>query len=271
MVSREARARTIRGVTVWLACALLVGVQARSQVQGAAPAGIVVAELFTSEGCSSCPPADAVLSALAAGQPIEGVEILALGEHVDYWDRQGWRDQFSSAAFSERQGLYDERVFHAGQVYTPQFIADGQFQCVGSDREAVWRAVRAAAALPKATVRVNAGPPADGRIEVGVRVDVPSTIARNGAADLLVALTEDRLQTRVRGGENASRTLTHDAVVRSLSVAGTLAPGVAHVEGTAHLSVAKAVNPSALRVVAFLQERQSRRILGGGACAVHPR
>jgi hypothetical protein len=130
----------------------------------------VVAELFTSEGCSSCPPADQLLASLASAQPIEGVDVLALGEHVDYWDRLGWRDPFSSALFSQRQNQYDEAVFRTNQVYTPQLVADGQFQCVGSDRAAVERALRAAAALPKAIVVAEAGRRDNGGIEVDVRV-----------------------------------------------------------------------------------------------------
>ena len=106
-------------------------------VPGSAPRSMVVVELFTSEGCSSCPPADDVLSQLAHRQPVPGVEVLALGEHVDYWDRLGWRDPFSSPAFSSRQSTYDARVFHASQVYTPQLVIDGRLERVGSNARAV--------------------------------------------------------------------------------------------------------------------------------------
>jgi hypothetical protein len=94
---------------------------------------VVLTELFTSEGCSSCPSADEVLSQLVHNQPIAGVEVLALGEHVDYWDRLGWRDRFSSALYSNRQSNYDARVFHRNEVYTPQLVIDGWLQRVGSD------------------------------------------------------------------------------------------------------------------------------------------
>src|SRR6266849_8847091 len=117
---------------------------------------MVVAELFTSEGCSSCPPADAVLSQLAHRQPVAGVEVLALGEHVDYWDRLGWRDPFSSAAFSARQSNYDARVFHANQVYTPQLVIDGWLERVGSNARAVQGAIERSAMSPKAAVSVTA-------------------------------------------------------------------------------------------------------------------
>jgi len=100
---------------------------------GSAPRSTVVVELFTSEGCSSCPPADDVLSQLAHRQPVAGVKVLALGEHVDYWDRLGWRDPFSSAMYSTRQSNYDAQVFHRHGVYTPQLVVDGQLEYVGSD------------------------------------------------------------------------------------------------------------------------------------------
>ena len=116
----------------------------------------MVAELFTSEGCSSCPPADALLKRLTHEQFIPGVRVLALGEHVDYWDRLGWRDPFSSPGFSHRQSEYEADVFHSGGVYTPQFVIDGRLQAVGNDVRGVRRAIARAAHDPKARVGVTA-------------------------------------------------------------------------------------------------------------------
>src|SRR5579863_4698052 len=149
------------GVKVWCASGVLLAtaVACVDGVRlGAAPGTtartIVVAELFTSEGCSSCPPADEVLSQLMRLQTIQGVEVLALGEHVDYWDRLGWRDPFSSAAFTARQSEYEAHVFHTSSIYTPQLVVDGQLERVGSDFDAVQRAIRKAAQAPKAAVGV---------------------------------------------------------------------------------------------------------------------
>src|SRR3954447_2844775 len=80
---------------------------------------VVIAELFTSEGCSSCPPADTLVRQLADAQPFDGAYLIAIEEHVDYWDRLGWRDPFSSAQFTSRQTEYNDRVFRTGSIYTP--------------------------------------------------------------------------------------------------------------------------------------------------------
>src|SRR6267142_4441733 len=125
---------------------------------GSAPRRMVLVELFTSEGCSSCPPADAVLSQLVARQPVAGVKVLALGEHVDYWDRLGWRDPFSSAAYSARQADYASKAFHGGDIYTPQMVVNGREALVGSDYRAATAAIARAArpSGPRARVMLKA-------------------------------------------------------------------------------------------------------------------
>jgi hypothetical protein len=105
----------------------------------------VVVELFTSEGCASCPPADSVLEKLIASQPVAGARIIGLGEHVDYWDRLGWKDRFSSAAVTSRQRQYQAR-FRTESIYTPQMIVDGRAEFVGGDDSAARRAVERALA-----------------------------------------------------------------------------------------------------------------------------
>jgi hypothetical protein len=168
--------------SVWMVGVLLVGVWTFLREVGPAAGqpsttkSMVVAELFTSEGCSSCPPADAVLSQLVLRQPVAGVEVLALGEHVDYWDRLGWRDPFSSALYSSRQSNYDAHVFHRQDVYTPQFVVDGRFERVGSDITAVQRAITQAAQAPKAAVEVAALRANDRDLRVDVHVTVPPSL-----------------------------------------------------------------------------------------------
>jgi hypothetical protein len=224
---------------------------------------VVVAELFTSEGCSSCPPADDVLSRLASRQPIAGVEVLALGEHVDYWDQLGWRDRFSSATFSARQSDYDARVFRTGSLYTPQVVIDGRLQRLGSDSSAVQRAIEEAARAPKASVTITARPQGE-TIHVDVVVDVPSALTIH-SADLIIAVTEDNLKTDVRKGENGGRILKHDGVVRRLQTIGALPSQARSWHTGASMPMPKDWVPEQVHVVALLQEHASRRIIGAGA------
>lgn len=221
----------------------------------------VVAELFTSEGCSSCPAADDLLREWLATQPVPGVEIVALSEHVDYWDRLGWKDPFSSHAFSARQSAYDAAVFRSQRVYTPQLVIDGRYEAIGSDAAAVRRTLIEAARQPKAALDVS--PTVAGRsARVRVAVMVPPTVARQGIADVVLALAEDGLSTTVARGENGGRTLRHAAVVRALHTAGAIdgASPTATVVGDVPLPADW--SHRRLRLVAFLQERDSRRILG---------
>ncbi len=120
--------KLIAAAAALAACASFVPAQA-------AQATPVIVELFTSEGCSSCPPADALLSQYVKNSPVPGVEVIALGEHVDYWNHNGWADPFSSAQFSQRQSDYSN-AFRLDSVYTPQIIVDGKAQLVGSDGDA---------------------------------------------------------------------------------------------------------------------------------------
>ena len=236
-------------------------------VQALMPRPMVVVELFTSEGCSSCPAADAVLTQLVTRQPVAGVEVLALGEHVDYWDRLGWRDPFSSAAYSARQSNYDSRVFHRNEVYTPQLVVDGQLERVGSDVDAVQRAVKQAAQAPKAAVDLAAARSGERSLRVNLHVTVPRSLALRDSADVVVAITEDNLATEVRRGENRGRTLRHSAVVRSLTTIGTLSPGESEWSTSVSVPLVADWTTANIRIISFLQERGSRRIVGAASAS----
>src|SRR5712691_315708 len=136
-----------------VAIVLLVLAFASHDSHAAAPMPILV-ELFTSEGCSDCPPADTVLGQLIRTQPIGGAEIIGLGEHVDYWDRLGWKDRFSSAALTGRQQLYQAR-FRTESIYTPQIVVDGRAELVGSDTNAARRAIERSLTSPHGVVRID--------------------------------------------------------------------------------------------------------------------
>ncbi|MES1256091.1 MAG: DUF1223 domain-containing protein, partial [Acidobacteriota bacterium] len=231
--------RGVAGVVVLAALAALVpltGRQLRAAPPPSPPVPVVV-ELFTSEGCSSCPPADGVLTTLVATQPVAGARIIALGEHVDYWDRLGWRDPFSSAQFSSRQTQYAASLPHSGGVYTPQLVIDGGQELVGSNLRAATAAVALAAArsAPRFRVSLAVAPRTAAALQVTIAVLPPGEGAGRTAPDVWLAVTEDGLESHVQRGENHGRTLRHTAVVRSLVRLG--APAAGHAAWTATRSV----------------------------------
>src|SRR5262245_35879021 len=114
----------------------------------------VLVELFTSEGCSSCPPADELLGRLVAEQPVESAEIIALSEHVDYWNRLGWVDPFSSPSATARQRQYVD-AFDLDGAYTPQMIVAGRSQFTGSRRREALAAIASAAQEPHGKVTLR--------------------------------------------------------------------------------------------------------------------
>lgn len=213
----------------------------------------VLVELFTSEGCSSCPPADAVLAELEKNQPVANAQIIALGEHVDYWNDLGWADPYSSATFSARQQEYS-RALNAN-VYTPQMIVNGQVEFIGSNLKQATEAIAKAAQASTAKVQITRIAP--DKIKV-TATDIPQTPAGDNL-EILLAITETNLSTNVARGENAGRKLNHVTVVRQLSVLGA-AP-----MAETKLNFDKNWRQENLRVVAFLQERMSRRVVGSTA------
>ena len=226
----------------------------------------VLVELFTSEGCSSCPPADDLLIQFDKEQPVPDVEIIAISEHVDYWNRLGWADPFSSAAFSERQNQY-ARAFGTNQIYTPQMVVDGRTELIGSQEGKAQREIATAAQAPKAKVGLvkESTRPHDDVISMHVRVGQLPRITSNDTGKVWLAITEGGLSTDVRRGENAFRTLRHTGVVRRMDLLRALEAGDA--EGfTAEFTVSLAPEwkRQNLRAVVFIQERVSRRVLGVG-------
>jgi hypothetical protein len=179
----------------------------------------VLVELFTSEGCSSCPPADALLIKFQQDQPIPGAQIIVLEEHVDYWEGLGWHDRFSSHQFTDRQNVYGTR-FKLESVYTPQMVVDGTEQFVGNDAAKARNAIAHAAQTPKTDLRLSAIS-ADRR-HVSGTVSIAGSSVGLPKADLFAALVDPQAETNVRGGENGGRQLHHAGVVRSLVRIGSM-------------------------------------------------
>jgi hypothetical protein len=160
----------------------------------------IVVELFTSQGCSSCPPADALLGELAS-MP----NLLPLAFHVDYWDRLGWKDPYSSAAATARQRAYAASLsLHS--LYTPQMVVDGRYDAIGSDRRAVAGAIAAAAKAPNVVTLSLAR---DGDT---LRVALQQGTAPHGS--VWVAAYDRTHTTRIGAGENGGHTLVEHNVVR---------------------------------------------------------
>jgi hypothetical protein len=229
---------------------------------GPAARSAVLVELFTSEGCSSCPPADALLGRLRQDLGSQGVDVIPLGFHVDYWNSLGWKDRFSSPEFSHRQERYAQALRLDGP-YTPQMIVDGAAEFVGND------AARARSAIVDA-----AGHSQSAQIEISAAADklnvldvhVKASNAQKGA-DVLLAITEDNLATKVGAGENSGRELRHAAVVRKLQNLGAIQNGAFNSE--VPLTLEKEWKPADLRAVVFVQRGEAGEVLGAASVPLH--
>jgi len=222
----------------------------------------VLVELFTSEGCSSCPPADKLLADLDQSQPINGAQVIILSEHVDYWNRLGWKDPFSSAQFSQRQSDY-ARALGIEDVYTPQMVVDGRSEFVGSKRESALDAIAKAARSPKAAVVMAVKTSGSNSATLTIRVDNVPELRRGEKADVLLAIAESGLRSKVTRGENSGRDLGHSAVTRKLIKIGTI-DGVNY-SSEPVLNLDTGWNRKSLKAVAFVQERTTRRVIGAAA------
>ena len=227
----------------------------------------VVVELFTSEGCSSCPPADKLLTELSKAGAIEGVDVIPLAQHVDYWNRLGWTDPFSSAKFSQRQQEYAQS-FRSDQIYTPQMVVDGTVQFVGSDRDRAIASIRNAAGQPKGAITLHVTAPKAGelKLSVGMTITGLPALTPGDEAEVLIAITEDNLKSDVARGENAGHKLAQTGVVREWQTAGKLSPDRKPVsDQTAQITLNENWKRENLKVVVIVQERTSRRILAAAS------
>ena len=215
----------------------------------------VVVELFTSEGCSDCPPADALLTELSRQRIVGNTELVLLEEHVEYWNQQGWIDRFSSPEFTQRQADYI-RQLHLATSYTPQMVVDGHLQGVGNNPTAVRRMIAEASKNPKpSTVTLHWVSPG----KLNVMVDASSRERQR----VLLAITEDGLTTNVRGGENGGRVLNHSAVVRNLKQLGNTGDG--KFETTVNLPSKSDWKTPSLRAIVLVQNPSSGLILGAAS------
>jgi hypothetical protein len=223
----------------------------------------VLVELFTSEGCSDCPPADALLAHLQQDQPVPSANIIALEEHVDYWDHLGWRDHFSSREATERQGAYTQRL-HLDDNYTPQMIVDGTDQFVGSDSAHALRAITSAARISKLAITLS--PISFSRSHSSGTVSISANPAAPSNADLYAALVQRRATTNVLRGENGGHTLHHVSTVLAMQKIGTLRKDGAPLSFS--VNIPQNDSPADLAVVVFAQQPSQGAILGVAASTV---
>ncbi len=221
----------------------------------------VLVELFTSEGCSSCPPADTLLQQLDRTQPVNGAQLIVLSEHVDYWNRIGWTDPYSSRFFSDRQSIYGNR-FGLSSVYTPQMVVDGETEFVGNDSRLASKAVEKALALPKVAVRISdISLDAAKRLRAHVDTDALPETLKVRKADVYLVVALNHAESQVLRGENSGRRLTHVGVVQSLTKIGSIEIGKAFSQDV-DLKLDSRTDPANLRVIAFIQQPGQRQVLG---------
>ena len=217
--------------------------------------GVAVVELFTSEGCSSCPPADRVLAKLAARATSDSLPLYPLSFHVDYWNHLGWRDRFSDERFSDRQRHYSA-LSGSGGTYTPQIVVNGEAESVGSNADQIDALIAAALQRqPRTQIELSARRSERG-IEVSYRV---SGETRRRVLNL--ALVEPRADSQVENGENAGERLAHVNVVR-LFTSLPLSEGIS---GSWSARPGPELARGPLGVVAFAEAASQRDISGAAA------
>jgi len=243
---------------------LLVGITAGAQLAAVAQSAsdstaskpAVVAELFTSEGCSSCPPADAILAELDQHKSFNGVPVIVLSEHVDYWDHDGWRDPFSSETWTQRQNYYNLH-FRLDNIYTPQMVVDGTQQVNGSIGPQVAHAIETAAATPGKIAIAVTQASWDGDV-LHATISVADLGSAKGA-NLYAVLADDEDTSNVERGENAGHTLKNVSVVRVLQKVGSLHGPYS---GDVQVKLPHGVSHTKMRLIVFAQKGENGQIFG---------
>lgn len=220
----------------------------------------VLVELFTSEGCSSCPPVDALLERMDASQPVPGAQLIVLSEHVDYWNHDGWKDPYSSLALTNRQSAYGNAL-GIKEIYTPQMIADGTAVLRPTNPQQMSQLLEKAAATPMIAIRIESV-----TVEGSNPGVVRGRIEADGASEkhkgeVYVALALNHAESQVLRGENSGRHLTHVAVVESLKKIGSLEAGKSFSQDF-QIKLKSGTEPDNLRVIAFVQESGPGKVLG---------
>jgi hypothetical protein len=228
----------------------------------------IVVELFTSEGCSSCPPADAFLQRLDKLQPVAGAQLIVLSEHVTYWDHEGWKDPYSSEALTQRQQDY-ERALQLATPYTPQVIVDGISEIKLSDPKQIEAVFQRDMTAPKVPVHIRSvtEDPANPEL-LRAHVEVGPTTSRR-KIELYLAVALDHVDSQILHGENGGRHLSHVAVVSEIERVAKLSQGGSFADDVSIL-LKNGVKANNCRVVAFVQESGQGKLVGAALWKAAP-
>lgn len=244
--------KNIKLLAAFMIIALFAGINAFSQNKTDKPAkkGIAVLELFTSEGCSSCPPADVLMGKIQ--NEYKDKEVYVLAYHVDYWDRDGWKDVFSNQDYTKRQYSY-ARWLGVESVYTPQLVINGKSEHIGSQENIVRTSMTKMLAKPAvADIMLKAAQKND-KLTVSYAIS-----GATGSSVLQLAIVQKTAKTNVKRGENGGRILSHYQIVRRFKSTIINTTG----KGDTEISLPKDFNTKDFEVIGFIQDTNSGAILG---------
>ena len=214
--------------------------------------GFAVVELFTSEGCSSCPAAEAVLSEVRDEYK---QDVYVMEFHVDYWNNIGWKDVFSSSAYTARQQQYVQQ-FHLGSAYTPQAVVNGRNELVGSDRGKLHGFINSALQKKPANMLTLSAK------QNGGKISVTYSAANANGQMINIALVQKDAETNVKRGENSGRKLKHINVVRAFTTSRTASTATINIDIPAGLSAADCT------IIAYTQQEHSLEITGASQAQI---
>ena len=219
----------------------------------------VLVELFTSQGCPSCPEADKVLAQLESTQPVAGAEIITLAWHVDSWDTFNWKDEFSSPVFTQRQTIYS-RALYINPIYTPQMFVDGTVYFIGSKSDKATKAIANAIKTVKPEINLSMN-------GEKLLINIPN-VSKHETATVYIAFTESDLVRKIGNGNNAGKTLEHPSVARALQAVGMIDAQASQFKTETILQLQPGWKRENLKIVVFVQENATRKIIAVGRIEV---
>lgn len=212
----------------------------------------VLVELFTSQGCPTCPEADKVLAQLENTQPVAGAEIITLAWHVNLWDSFNWKDEFSSPVFTQRQVIYS-RVLYISEIYTPQMFVDGTVHFIGSKSDKATKAITQAikTAKPEINLSMNGDK---------ISINIPN-LPKHETATVYLAFTETNLVRKIERGNNKGKTLEHPSVARAIQAIGTVDAQMQQFKAETFLQLQPGWKRENVKIIIFVQENATRKII----------